>query len=103
MMEKLVRDRIPEIMKRNGVDPQVREANQGERLRLLLAKLHEEASELECKPCVEECADVFEVVLATVVELGSGPDALYAAAEQKVAERGAFQRGYVLNIEREAQ
>ena len=45
-MEKLVRDRIPEIMKRNGVDPQVREANQGERLRLLLAKLHEEASEL---------------------------------------------------------
>ena len=46
MMEKLVRDRIPEIMKRNGVDPQVREANQGERLRLLLAKLHEEASEL---------------------------------------------------------
>ena len=46
MMEKLVRDRIPEIMKRNGVDPQVREANQGERLRLLLAKLHEEASEV---------------------------------------------------------
>ena len=60
--DKLVRDRIPEIIKENGdvaVVKVIRDDN--EFYKRLLEKLQEEISEFIETPNVEEAADVFEV------------------------------------------
>jgi predicted house-cleaning noncanonical NTP pyrophosphatase (MazG superfamily) len=103
MPEKLVRDKIPEIIRAAGGQPQLRRATQGERLGLLLKKLQEESDELEREPSLEECADVLEVLLAIATELGFTEQALLDSAASKTANRGAFQQGYVLEIPGESQ
>ena len=63
---KLVRDRIPEIIRASGADPVVRTLTGEELIAALFDKLAEEASELrEAGPldAAEEMADVMEVVL----------------------------------------
>lgn len=97
-MEKLVRDKIPDLMREAGVEPQIRRANQNERIRLLILKLHEEVEELELTPCIEECVDVFEVVATIAEELGVSRDELFAAALKKATARGQFRMGYILEI-----
>lgn len=97
-MEKLVRDRIPAIIRAAGGEPRFRRATEGERLGLLVRKLQEEATELQRTPCLDECADVLEVVLAIAEELHASSVELYATAAAKVADRGAFREGYVLEL-----
>lgn len=49
-MEKLVRDRIPEIIRAEGKNPQVRQVCGDELLRFLKKKLQEEVDELLAAP-----------------------------------------------------
>lgn len=103
MVEKLVRDKIPEIIRATGHEPRFRQAAEGERLGLLVKKLHEEAGELQVKPCLEECADVLEVLLAIAAELGVTREELFRSGAAKAVERGGFQKGYVLEVPGESQ
>lgn len=98
MHAKLVRDRIPEIMLGVGITPRTRIAPREERLSWLLAKLHEESAELVGTPCIEECADVLEVVLAIANELGYDEGQLRQIAADKAVQRGGFGRGILLEI-----
>ena len=98
MLEKLVRDRIPEIMRRARVAGQFRVAQRPERLRLLLAKLLEEAAELECDPGLYEFVDVIEVVRAIQCELGLSNAQIETERAQKEASKGAFSAGVVLQL-----
>lgn len=98
-MEKLVRDRIPEIMHRSGHLAKVRKAAKEERLQWLLRKLFEETIELKESTNLEECADVFEVLKTICEELGYSIDELVKAAKNKMIERGGFSAGYILEIE----
>lgn len=97
-MEKLVRDNIPDLMCKAGSTPSVRQATPQERLGLLLRKLDEEVEELKQAPSIEECADVFEVIVSIAQELGVGREQLFAAADNKMAVCGGFKKGYVLDI-----
>lgn len=97
---KLVRDRIPEIMRAAGLSPQFRTLEQDERLSWLIAKLHEETHELAAEPNLEECADVLEVILAIAQELGHTSEQLRLAATEKADRRGRFGRGILLKIGR---
>lgn len=96
-MQKLVRDRIPELMSRTGIIPAVRVLAAHERLNWLLAKLNEETAELTKTPNLEECADVLEVVTAIAAELGYSFDALAHAASDKRTEKGGFAKGLVIS------
>lgn len=95
---KLVRDRVPEIMRLAGVTPRFRVLSETERLPWLLEKLQEEATEVVAKPCLEECADVLEVVLTIAQVLGYAEGQLREAALEKAHERGGFGGGILLEV-----
>jgi predicted house-cleaning noncanonical NTP pyrophosphatase (MazG superfamily) len=95
---KLVRDRIPEIIKEAGKRPTTRVADEAEYRALLEAKLEEELAELRqpdaSRP--EELADILEVVLALAEVEGLSPGHLYALRHKKAEERGKFEDRVVL-------
>jgi predicted house-cleaning noncanonical NTP pyrophosphatase (MazG superfamily) len=102
--EKLVRDRVPEIITRSGRTPRVRTLDAAEARLALFNKLVEEANELRAAPTSEaacqELADLLEVVRALAAEHDIGWDAVNAAADNKLAERGGFtDRLFLLDVE----
>ncbi|GAA3162316.1 MULTISPECIES: nucleoside triphosphate pyrophosphohydrolase [Streptomyces] len=90
---KLVRDRIPQIIREDGAEPIVRTAGPEEYRRRLRDKLGEEVAEFLAADetgALEELADVLEVVRALAVDLGVGSGQLEKAREAKARERGGF-------------
>jgi predicted house-cleaning noncanonical NTP pyrophosphatase (MazG superfamily) len=90
---KLVRDRIPEIIEAHGRVSVHRTLAEAEYDAALLAKLHEEVTELAgAAPAdrLEEAADVYEVLLALLAHGGHSVDDVIRVADHKRAERGGF-------------
>jgi predicted house-cleaning noncanonical NTP pyrophosphatase (MazG superfamily) len=96
-VSKLVRDRIPEIMRREGKTPDV-EQIAGERLKSALKdKLVEEALELHSSADIrEELVDVLEVIDAIVDAYDLDDVELQSIRWKKREERGGFDKGYYL-------
>ena len=95
---KLVRDRIPDIIRDAGKIPSTHIADDVEYRPLLEAKLEEELTEL-CQPDAnraEELADILEIVLALAQMEGLSPGHLYALRYKKREERGGFEKRIVL-------
>lgn len=90
---KLVRDRIPEIIRQAGAEPMCRTLNKEEKLAALKEKLCEEAAEFKQSGELEELADVAEVLRAILRETGVSRETLEAACVQKYRERGGFDGG----------
>ena len=63
-MGKLVRDRIPEIIKSDGKTPIIEILPNEEYLNELDKKLNEEVAEYQADKSIEEMADVLEVLFA---------------------------------------
>ncbi len=81
--DKLVRDRVPELIQKKGEPCRFHPAPPGELPRYLLAKLREEVAELvavldEPAKAEEEVADVMEVVTAIVRMAGLSEERLMA-------------------------
>lgn len=93
---KLVRDRIPEIIRENGETPVTRQVSGEEYHEFLVEKLHEEVTEFEENGEVEELADVLEVVHALCEFEDLSAEELEAIRQQKADERGGFEEGIVL-------
>ena|SRR5258708_3405564 len=95
---KLVRDRIPELLDKKGVAYEKRIASPEEYKEELLKKLKEEAEEFGEAGAPEELADVIEVIEA----LKRLPE--YAEVEElrlrKQVERGGFKERIILKGER---
>ncbi|MGY5627485.1 pyrophosphohydrolase domain-containing protein [Streptomyces sp. UC1A3] len=93
-MTKLVRDKVPEIIRRSGETPDVYVADAQDYRQLLRAKLGEEVGEFldagNDEDALEELADVLEVVHALAADLGAGPEQLESLRAAKAAERGGF-------------
>lgn len=96
--QKLVRDRIPDIMREAGISPVVQVLNPQERMFWLLLKLLEEAEEVRAEPSIEECADVWEVLKAICFELGYSETQLFEAAKAKARLSGAFSSGILIDV-----
>jgi len=97
--DKLVRDRIPEIVCKAGKTPVTRVAADDELRSLLEAKLQEETDELRKSPPArrgEELADILEVVQALACLEGLTPEALEVLRAKKAVERGGFEGKVVL-------
>lgn len=95
-LPKLVRDRIPEIARKNGDDPTVHVADDAEYERRLREKLLEEATEFAEGGDREELADVFAVVEAVCDHRGNDLAELERLRAEKRTERGGFEARYVL-------
>ncbi|QKG27388.1 nucleoside triphosphate pyrophosphohydrolase [Actinomadura verrucosospora] len=96
--EKLVRDRIPDLIRSTGRRPETRVADRGEYVSLLRAKLYEEAGEYVASGDPAELADVLEVVHALAALHGMTPDDLEASRSAKYTERGGFSDHTVLRL-----
>ena len=90
---KLVRDRIPEVMDAAGKTYVVRELRDDEYVAQLIAKLYEEASEVsDSGGDIEELADVLEVIRAICVAMGHTLEELEDVRARKARTRGGFQK-----------
>lgn len=90
--EKLVRDKIPEIIEKKGKKPVVRVLDDEEYKKELLKKLVEEAQELlESSGDPSERADVEEVLRAIDSFFSFKTSAIESIRRAKAKERGAFE------------
>ena len=90
---KLIRDKVPEIIRANSDEPITRVADTAEYRELLRAKLVEEVDEVlaaDDSDAPEELADVLEVVLAFAADLGLDAGQLEEIRKAKAEERGGF-------------
>jgi len=96
--DKLVRDRIPEIIKASGKVPVTRKVTDPDELkRRLIDKLFEELQEYRESEKLEELADILEVLQALVEHVhGMKWEDLRELQGRKWEERGGFDAGIVL-------
>ena len=95
-MSKLVRDKIPEIIKATGKNPKFYIANEQEYETRLSQKLQEEVLEFLHAKNTEELADILEVVYALGSQLKISPVQLENIRRKKAEERGAFSKKIIL-------
>jgi len=93
---KLVRDKIPKVIKATGKECEFEIAPKEERYKLLEAKLNEEVNEFLEDKNLEELADVMEVLFGLADTLGYSEEELLKVREKKREERGGFKEGIVL-------
>ena len=97
---KLVRDKILELIRAQGETPHTRILDQVEYTAHLEAKLDEEVQEFHKERNLEELADILEVVYALAEDLGHTRQELDAAYDRKHEARGGFQdRIYLISKE----
>jgi predicted house-cleaning noncanonical NTP pyrophosphatase (MazG superfamily) len=100
---KLVRDRIPEIIRSEGRHPVTRVLDDAGYQAALLSKLVEEAREANSATAADlpgELADVLEVLRALTATAGLSWAQLLALANDKRTRRGGFgQRIFLESVE----
>jgi predicted house-cleaning noncanonical NTP pyrophosphatase (MazG superfamily) len=94
---KLVRDRIPEIIRAAGHVPHVRTLPADQRWDALLAKLAEESAELgdatNTQELLTELADVLEVVMGLAAAAELAWSEVESTRDARRRERGGFDQG----------
>lgn len=93
---KLVRDRIPEIIEADGKHCSVEMLSDEEYLLLLERKLDEELAEYQDSKSLEELADLLEVIRAVVKARGWTLEQLEQVRAGKAVERGGFEKKILL-------
>ncbi len=93
---KLVRDKIPYIIRQSGRKPVYHRASEEEYITKLLDKLVEETNEFKSSPSEEELADILEVILALSDIFGFGLDNVDDIRSSKLKDRGGFRERYIL-------
>ena len=91
MSGKLVRDKIPGIIKADGKNPITRVLTDEEYLDELDKKLNEEVAEYQSDKSLEEMADVLEVLFAICEARGHSIEELMEIKQAKQDKRGGFK------------
>lgn len=94
--DKLVRDGIPDIIRKNGGTPVTHVATDAEYAAKLKEKFSEELSEYLQDESLAEMADVFEVITAILELKGWTIEGVVAEQQKKRAERGTFEGRVIL-------
>jgi predicted house-cleaning noncanonical NTP pyrophosphatase (MazG superfamily) len=94
---KLVRDRIPEIIKKEGKNVSVRILSDDEFVSELYKKVKEEAIELaavegDLTETVKEISDVYEVIDALIDALSLDREEIGRTRNERKENRGAFKQ-----------
>lgn len=94
---KLVRDKIPEIIKRRGLVPIIHIADTKEYREKLKEKLKEEVDEFLENENKEELADILEVIYAICDFKKIDKRNLESFRKKKVKQRGGFKNRTILD------
>lgn len=95
---KLVRDKIPDIIRAQGEIPKVRELGEAEYIVSLHRKLDEEVAEYHAEINLEELADIMEVLFALADTMEFSREELLALCAEKREARGGFgKRQFLLS------
>ncbi|MFY4813905.1 nucleoside triphosphate pyrophosphohydrolase [Haloarcula argentinensis] len=94
--DKLVRDKIPEVIEDNGETPTVSLAGEDEYSERLVDKLEEEVAEYRESHDIEELVDILEVIHAIRKDRGLTREELQDERALKAEQRGRFDEGIVL-------
>ena len=89
---KLVRDRIPEIIEASGNKCKTKILSDTEYLEMIDAKLDEELAEYHKDQNIEELADLLELIYAAAVARGYSIEELEATRANKAQKRGSFDK-----------
>ncbi len=93
---KLVRDKIPQIIKKTGKRPQTHIATKKEYQQALINKLQEELNELKKDKNTDEIADLVEVAYALAGQYGKNEKQLNQIRKQKNKQKGKFTKKIIL-------
>lgn len=93
---KLVRDRIPEIITAAGKSCTTEILSEQDYLQMLDAKLDEELAEYHKDQNIEELADLLEVIRAVAVARGYTLEELEQVRAEKATKRGGFEKRILL-------
>jgi predicted house-cleaning noncanonical NTP pyrophosphatase (MazG superfamily) len=97
MIIKLVRDKIPNLIREDGKIPETRIADRKTEMSVFLyQKMIEELGEYFKNPSIEEAADMFEVLLGICYNSGFEWKDVVERANHKRATNGAFDLGIIL-------
>ena len=100
---KLVRDRIPEIIEPSGNTCVTEILSDEDYLRMLDAKLDEELAEYHADQSIEELADLMEGIRACAVARGYTLEELERVRAEKAAKRGRFEKKILLKEVRSSE
>lgn len=101
--DKLVRDKIPEILESKGIKAYFRSLDEAEYKEYLEKKLDEEVAEFHKSKSIEELADILDVIEALCNLAGTTDDMIWAQG-RKYIERGGFEKRICLvEIEEERE
>ena len=101
MKSKLVRNKIPKMIKENNGNATCYTVGDNEYRKLLIEKMQEELLEFKENPCEEEAADMHEVWLAICKEWELDPANCNLVADEKREARGGFDAKYALVLDDE--
>ena len=93
---KLVRDKIPEILKKKWLNPLIHIANETEYWVKLKDKLKEEVDEFLINSNEEELVDILEVVDSICKFKNINKENLEKLKRKKAEERGSFNKKIIL-------
>ena len=93
---KLVRDRIPEIIKSQGKTCEVEILDDEAYLKALEDKLLEDVNEYRENPSIEELADILTVLMTIKLERYGSGNAVWDILWAKCDERGYFNKKILL-------
>jgi predicted house-cleaning noncanonical NTP pyrophosphatase (MazG superfamily) len=96
LYHKLVRDRIPEIIKADGKQYSMRHLSDQDLTRYSFRKLREEVQEFVENPCAEEAADILEIFEFICEREGIGAASVKAERISKRITKGGFNSGILL-------
>ncbi|TQO57864.1 nucleoside triphosphate pyrophosphohydrolase [Paraclostridium bifermentans] len=94
--DKLVRDRIPEIIESSGNKCEIEVVSDEIALEYLYKKLSEEVSELLEDKNLDEIADVMEVLFAIGSKYGYSEENVLGRRNEKKDVRGGFEDNLIL-------
>lgn len=93
---KLVRDKIPEIIEKDNKECEFYIASEDEYINQLYSKVIEELNEFKANPCMEEMADILEVLSAIGKYYNFGEDTVQRIRHDKNEDRGNFDKRIIL-------
>jgi len=96
LYNKLVRDRIPDIIMASGRTCLTVTLSEQDYLSMIDAKLDEELAEYHKDQNIEELADLLEVIRAAAVARGYTLEDLERVRAEKNAKRGGFEKRILL-------
>lgn len=95
--DKLVRDKIPQVLDAKGIKSITRKVEGDEYFVRLVDKLKEEVEEFAKDVNEEEIADIIEVLNAIILAKSFSKEKIEVIRKKKLGERGGFSEKIILD------